>query len=161
MLLLWRRVSFTTLDFSKELLSYLCLLPCSGHNQSYSIFCQLLLKVSGADVRCSEHWGKYKQHNLFIRFYPDVHQLTINFKTSAMMFTIPYKLITIIITVAFLETHSRFSWNPHTYQSSILLILKDCLLASEEWLLALIIPWNQNRLFSGSSCVTLLNIYTL
>lgn len=124
------------------------------HNQSHSIFCQLLLKVSGADARFSEHWGKYKQHNLFFRCYSTVHQLTVNFKTSAMMFTIPYKLITIIVI-------TRFSWKPHTYQSSILLILKDCLLASEQWLLALIIPWNQNRLFLGSSCVTLLNIYTL
>lgn len=66
--------------------------------------------MSEADARCSEQRGKHKQHNLFLRFYPNVLQVTVNFKTSSMMFTIPYKLITIItITVDFLETHSRFS----------------------------------------------------
>lgn len=128
-----------------------------GHNQSYSGFCQLL-KFQGQmqDVQST------KKNTSNIIYSLTVPQLAINFKTSAKIFTNPYKVNTIIlINNVDSWKFTLFFFNSHRYQSSILLILKDSLLISEQWLLALIIPWNQNRFFSGSSCVTLSNIYTL
>lgn len=83
-----------------------------GHNQSYSGFCQLL-KFQGQmqDVQST----KKNASNIITRFYPNVPKLAINFKTSAKIFTIPYKVNTIILinNCRFLKAHSIFFIHIH------------------------------------------------